>query len=270
MPLKSYLQALLGRFYSKTIDDQVEAAALSLPSGESFDQDKDASDSQITDVSPIDGFLQVRAKAQSVEAAWFGTTSGEIEFSIDAIPNKAPTMIYSLPVRKGASILTYKGGLQSLTYRFVNNVAGGGAKAHIRALIRTILRGGLPCLKISCRPGLKLFLRAKRATSVLRRSHVKGAESTSINNQLAYIQPLAMDILASTCKMRSHLLISTRRTMGDEKHLSDFRMETPRLFAFKSERGITRTGTETKSHLNCGLSLLREVNSLIATEVCHG
>ena len=126
MLLKSYLQTLLGRFYSKTVDDQVEAAALSLPSGSSFDQSKDASNTLISDVSPIDGYLQVRAKAQAVEKAWCGTTSGGVEFSENAVPNEAPTMIYTLPVRKGQTITTYKGNLETLTYRFVNNVAGGG------------------------------------------------------------------------------------------------------------------------------------------------
>lgn len=146
MLLKSYLQALLGRFYSK--DEHVLVAQQSLPSGTvASETTLSPANSERSAVAPCDGFVVISStefKATNIQVNCNGISSTY------ANPGGDTFAAMWAPVSKGETVTYFLSGANGVI-RFIRSVGGGVAKAHIRAFIWQILRGGLPCLKISCR-----------------------------------------------------------------------------------------------------------------------
>lgn len=222
----------------------------------------------VTFVAPTDGYLTIGSTPDD-DGKSFIVSWGDIESSIQ---NSAGTptlgdLAISVPMRKGST--KYFSVKAPRFIRFFSTVGGGGIKRLLSQTVRCVL-GGAICLKTSSAHSLKRYLRTRRATLALKRSRKKRTELISANKPQVTTQPLAMDISVSMCKMSTRLLISIQKTIVHEKQPSEFRTAIFQVLErYLLEKEIEHSGTETKSRPSYGSFLLREVNSLIATEVCH-
>ena len=129
MPLKSYLQALLGRFYSKTTVDKAELAHLAAPGASSISAE--ATGTNWTTVAPIDGFVTVYSPsvgASGTRELKIYSNPEETSPQIGIVsPNSAGTAVFT-PVRKGQGVRIWGANLDlsAATIKWFASVGGGG------------------------------------------------------------------------------------------------------------------------------------------------
>lgn len=257
MSLKAYLQSLISVLLKKSVENTSPSSSLYsevvITTGERI-------------LSPVDGFVRVNTSQATKSANYVSVISEIMAHQHTTAPGYVNRI--DLPVKKGSYVQVAFDGYDSVAVGFVARV-GGGIKRLLSQVVRCVL-GGAICLKTSSAHSLKRYLRTRRATLALKRSRKKRTELISANKPQVTTQPLAMDISVSMCMMSTRLLISIQKTMEYEKLHSEFRTVIFQVLErYLLEKEIEHSGTETKSRPSYGSFLLREVNSLIATEVCH-
>ena len=123
MLLKSYLQTLLGRFYSK--DEHVLVAQQSLPSGTvASETTLSPANSERSAVAPCDGFVVISStefKATNIQVNCNGISSTY------ANPGGDTFAAMWAPVSKGETVTYFLSGANGVI-RFIRSVGGGGLK----------------------------------------------------------------------------------------------------------------------------------------------
>ena len=128
MSLKSYLQALLDRFYSKTAENKAEIAHLAAPGASSISSE--ATGTSWDTVAPIDGFVMLyspSAGASGTRELKIYSNPEEVSPQIGIVsPNSAGTAVFA-PVRKGQGVKIWGSNidLSVATIKWFASIGGG-------------------------------------------------------------------------------------------------------------------------------------------------
>ena len=233
MSLKSYLQSLISALLKKSVENAspyptiYQSVAITQASQEV--------------VSPVDGWAEIFVANSSGNASYVRLNStGEFSHQHFIGAYNYATQLH-IPCKKGNTIIAEVSGFSGAPWLNFYRRIGGGAKAHIRALIHDFLEGGGLCLRLSFRHYLKLCARryslAKTALIISCKTHSPALSRLLMAMLSASLRGSAM--LPQSTLSKGCLPTSSRPTLilGE---LFGFRVEKVRRLLSQSQEVANR------------------------------